>query len=56
LTSNRPYRSAWTPDKALAYIHEQSGRYFDPGVVQEFFKLIEREEAPDMGSPADQSS
>jgi putative nucleotidyltransferase with HDIG domain len=56
LTSDRPYRSAWTPDKALTYIREQSGRYFDPVVVQEFFKLIECGEAPDAGSPANQSS
>ena len=56
LTSDRPYRAAWKPDEALAYIREQSGRYFDPAVVQEFFKLIERGEAPDTGSTAGQSS
>ncbi len=33
LISNRPYRPAWSEDKALDYIREQSGRHFDPKVV-----------------------
>jgi len=41
LTSNRPYRSAWTKEKALAYIRGQSGKHFDPQVVDMFFKMIE---------------
>jgi HD-GYP domain-containing protein (c-di-GMP phosphodiesterase class II) len=36
LTSDRPYRSAWTKSRALAYIEEQSGRYFEPRVVDVF--------------------
>jgi HD-GYP domain-containing protein (c-di-GMP phosphodiesterase class II) len=40
LTSNRPYRPAWTEDKTLAFIKEQSGRHFDPGVVDVFLELI----------------
>ncbi|MEW6239955.1 MAG: GAF domain-containing protein [Chloroflexota bacterium] len=40
LTSVRPYRPAWSPDQALAYIREQSGRHFDPRVVETFFNLI----------------
>ncbi len=40
LTSDRPYRPAWSPDQALAYIREQSGRHFDPRVVEIFFNLI----------------
>ncbi|MBI5295672.1 MAG: PAS domain S-box protein [Chloroflexi bacterium] len=36
LTSNRPYRSAWEHGKALAYIEEQSGKHFDPRVVEVF--------------------
>lgn len=55
LTSDRPYRTAWSPDKALAYIRDQSGRYFDPKVVQEFFKLIGRVEPPVSVSLTDQS-
>ena len=41
LTSNRPYRDAWTEEQALAYIREQSGKHFDPQVVELFFKVIE---------------
>lgn len=41
LTSDRPYRRAWTNENALAYIREQSGQHFDPQVVDLFFKVIE---------------
>jgi putative two-component system response regulator len=40
LTSNRPYRSAWTKEKALSYIQEQSDKHFDPQVVDMFLKMI----------------
>jgi putative two-component system response regulator len=40
LTSDRPYRPAWSNDEALGYIHEQSGKHFDPRVVELFFKVI----------------
>ena len=36
LTSDRPYRKAWTKEKALEYIREQSGKHFDPQVVEVF--------------------
>jgi HD-GYP domain-containing protein (c-di-GMP phosphodiesterase class II) len=41
LTSDRPYRPAWSRDKAINYIREQSGLQFDPKVVETFMKLIE---------------
>ena len=41
LTSDRPYRPAWTREQALTYIREQSGQQFDPQVVELFFKVIE---------------
>jgi putative two-component system response regulator len=41
LTSDRPYRPAWTQEQALAYIREQSGKHFDPKVVELFFKVIQ---------------
>lgn len=41
LTSNRPYRKAWSEEDALNFIREQSGIYFDPRVVELFFKVIE---------------
>lgn len=40
LTSDRPYRPAWTVDAALRYIREQSGKLFDPKVVDAFFNSI----------------
>jgi HD-GYP domain-containing protein (c-di-GMP phosphodiesterase class II) len=39
LTSNRPYRPAWPREKALNYIREQSGKYFDPKVAEVFLKM-----------------
>ncbi len=40
LTSNRPYRPAWSRQEALNYIRDQTGRHFDPQVVDLFFKII----------------
>lgn len=39
LTSDRSYRAAWPPDKALAYIREQAGSHFDPQAAELFFRL-----------------
>lgn len=39
LTSNRPYREAWSPQKTLAYIRQQSGKHFDPRVVDAFTRI-----------------
>lgn len=41
LTSDRPYRPAWTREKALAYIQDQSGKHFDPQVVEEFLRMLD---------------
>jgi HD-GYP domain-containing protein (c-di-GMP phosphodiesterase class II) len=40
LTSDRPYRPAWDKKKALEYIKEQSGKHFDPKVVEAFLFMI----------------
>ncbi|MEW5784263.1 MAG: HD domain-containing phosphohydrolase [Bacillota bacterium] len=40
LISERPYREAWLKEKALAYIQAQSGRHFDPLVVEMFMKKM----------------
>jgi HD-GYP domain-containing protein (c-di-GMP phosphodiesterase class II) len=39
LNSDRPYRPAWSMEKALEYIQGQSGKHFDPNVVGAFIKL-----------------
>jgi putative two-component system response regulator len=41
LISDRPYRTAWTEEQAQEYICEQSGKHFDPMVVELFFKAME---------------
>ena len=40
LTSNRPYREAWTKEDALAYIQEQSGKHFFPEAVKAFLEML----------------
>jgi len=40
LTSDRPYRKAWTREETLDYIQSQSGQHFDPAVVQAFLQII----------------
>jgi HD-GYP domain-containing protein (c-di-GMP phosphodiesterase class II) len=42
LTTDRPYRKAWTRAAALDHVREQSGRHFDPRVVEAFFREVER--------------
>jgi putative nucleotidyltransferase with HDIG domain len=45
LTSDRPYRKAWSEAESLAYIQEQAGEYFDPQVVDAFLLLMGDEKA-----------
>jgi len=40
LTSDRPYRPAWEKQKAMDFINEQSGKHFDPKVVEAFNKMM----------------
>jgi HD-GYP domain-containing protein (c-di-GMP phosphodiesterase class II) len=40
LISDRPYRPAWTKERALEHIRAQSGTHFDPEVVAAFMRLI----------------
>ena len=46
LLSDRPYRKAWPREKTLAYIQEESGKYFDPEVVDAFLHLIKGRDNP----------
>jgi HD-GYP domain-containing protein (c-di-GMP phosphodiesterase class II)/nitrate/nitrite-specific signal transduction histidine kinase len=55
LTSDRPYRKAWSEEAALAYIREQAGKHFDPEVVAAFLSLIDHEK-PEYGDIATDSS
>lgn len=40
INSDRPYRPAWPKEAALKYIKQQSGRHFQPDVVEAFLQLI----------------
>jgi putative nucleotidyltransferase with HDIG domain len=40
ITSDRPYRPAWSKQKALEYIQQETGKHFDPQVVETFFKMM----------------
>ena len=40
LTSDRPYRKAWSENEALEHIKNESGKHFDPDVVEMFLKEI----------------
>lgn len=42
LMNDRPYRKAWPMEKALEYLREQSGKHFDPRLVEVFLFLAER--------------
>lgn len=41
LTTDRPYRKAWTVEDAIEYIENQSGKHFDPVVVKAFLETLE---------------
>jgi len=40
LSTDRPYRQAWEPEQALAYLEEQAGRELDPDVVRAFTGMV----------------
>jgi putative two-component system response regulator len=40
LTSERAYKNAWSVHEAIAEIQGQSGRQFDPRVVEAFLKVV----------------
>ncbi|AWR87133.1 GAF domain-containing protein [Meiothermus taiwanensis] len=42
LTSQRPYKRAWSPEEALADIAAQAGRHFDPNLCRIFLRRLGR--------------
>jgi HD-GYP domain-containing protein (c-di-GMP phosphodiesterase class II) len=40
LQSDRSYRDAWPEEKAVHYLKDQSGKQFDPQVVNSFLELV----------------
>jgi putative nucleotidyltransferase with HDIG domain len=51
LRSDRPYRPAWPAHKAREYIREQSGKHFDPRVVEVFLQIVEEEGVSQLTAP-----
>ena len=41
LTHKRPYKEAWSMEKALQYLGEQKGRHFDPRLIEVFFENLD---------------
>jgi CHASE2 domain-containing sensor protein len=53
LVSPRPYKEAWPVADALAEIANQSGRQFDPQLVEAFLGLFGETERPERGAEQD---
>jgi putative two-component system response regulator len=45
LTSTRPYKQAWPPEKAVDFLKEQSGKHFDPACVEAFLAEMDQVQA-----------
>ena len=39
LTSDRPYKQAWSQDQVWAYIDRNSGQHFDPDLARVFLSI-----------------
>jgi len=56
LTSERPYKKAWTVEAAVSLIKETSGKHFDPQLVEVFLaqlpKILEIRERFDEPNPS----
>jgi PAS domain S-box-containing protein len=44
LLSNRPYRKAWQQKDVIDYIQENTGKIFDPRIVEIFLRMVEKGE------------
>jgi response regulator RpfG family c-di-GMP phosphodiesterase/HAMP domain-containing protein len=42
LTSKRPYKEAWSIDKALSHMREQSQQHFDPAIIDAMERTLPR--------------
>ena len=40
LLSDKPYRKAWTKDKAIDYLKEKKGKKFDPKIIDTFLSTL----------------
>jgi putative nucleotidyltransferase with HDIG domain len=44
LTSDRPYRKAWSKETAIDYIQQQSGQHFFPNALDAFIEMVRERE------------
>ena len=44
LSSDRPYRKGWAKSQVAEYLINESGKHFDPHVVNKFLSLVEKGE------------
>ena len=42
VTSDRPYRAAWSKEKAIDYIRQKSGTHFDPSIAEVFLNNLDK--------------
>jgi putative two-component system response regulator len=40
LTSVRPYKKAWSVEDAVAHLQKESGRHFEPALVEAFINRL----------------
>jgi len=52
LGSDRPYRDAWEADRISAEVKRQSGRQFDPQVVEAYLRALAKKQADSAQSGA----
>ena len=46
MTTDRPYRAAMPVSEAVAELRRESGRQFDPAIVQTLIDVLDTEQAP----------
>jgi len=49
LTSDRPYRKAFSHEYAYEYLRNNSGTHFDPEILRVFLELIQKKLAEEKG-------
>jgi PAS domain S-box-containing protein len=53
LTSDRPYRAAWSDEATFAHLRENAGRHFDPACVDAFLAMMRERRAAGVGPSSD---
>lgn len=40
LTTKRPYKTAWSVEQAIEFMHQEAGKHFDPGLIDLFQGIL----------------